>query len=374
MKIFLWIFLMAFIFPNIVHAQVVTVSGHGIDKDSAFKDAVRTAVEQVVGVYINSNTIVSNAQVELDKIYTASEGYVNSFSIINEGYRNNEYQMLIKVDVDTKPDSELMNRLNMIFLLNNPKIVVQVVGTEYAGICEAAVTSKLKDFGLQVLAEKNTLSFDETKSDVDVMDMPDVLNSYGNSEYESSDEESSLEDTLGEYIDNEEPSEENFIEENFNDEDESEGDSETKDLATEENSTEDSINVQNIASQSAKTGSLPTLSSLEGVSLESGDYTVRCILTETTTNVTLPVFDVAGKWKNNGVQNIGLLKAVVSVNVDVVKNEDHSVIQQFYLTENKIYNNADMAIQMAMEGISYQIASNVAKIFSNYASQIKVMS
>lgn len=81
MKKYLILLLSAFIFPNIVHAQVVTVSGHGIDKDSAFKDAVRTAVEQVVGVYINSNTVVSNAQVELDKIYTASEGYVNSFSI-----------------------------------------------------------------------------------------------------------------------------------------------------------------------------------------------------------------------------------------------------------------------------------------------------
>ena len=361
MKKIFWIFLMVFIFPNIVHAQVVTVSGHGVDKDSAFKDAVRTAVEQVVGVYINSNTIVSNAQVELDKIYTASEGYVNSFSIINEGYRNNEYQMLIKVDVDTKPDSELMNRLNMIFLLNNPKIVVQVTGTKYAGICEAAVTSKLKNMGLQVLAEHNTLFLEEPV--LDVVDIPVVFNESPNNESEGSTEDLSAENLDGE----EAP--EDFS----NNEDEPEGDSEVKVADDEQNPTESSITAQNIFTPPVKRGTLPSLSSLEGAYFENGDYTVRCILTETTMNVTLPVFDVAGKRPNNSVQDTGLLKAVVNANVDVVKNEDNSVIQQFYLTENKIYNNADIAIQTAVEGISYQIADNVAKIFSNHASQVKVM-
>lgn len=369
MKIFLWIFLMVFIFPNITNAQVVTVSGHGVDKDSAFKNAVRTAVEQVVGVYINSNTIVSNAQVELDKIYTASEGYVNSFSIVNEGYRNNEYHMLIKVDVDTKPDSELMNRLNMIFLLNNPKIVVQVTGTKYAGICEAAVTSKLKNMGLQVLAEHNTLFLEEPV--LDVVDIPVVFNESTNNESEGSDgedTEGSTEDLSAENLDGEEAPED-FS----NDENEPEGDSEVKAADDEQNPTESSINEQNIFTLPVKRGTLPSLSSLEGASFENGDYTVRCILTETTMNVTLPVFDVAGKRPNNSVQNTGLLKAVVNANVDVVKNEDNSVIQQFYLTENKIYNNADMAIQTAVKGISYQIADNVAKIFSNHASQVKVM-
>lgn len=383
MKKFLCIFLMVFIFPNIVNAQVVTVSGHGIDKDSAFKDAVRTAVEQVVGVYINSNTIVSNAQVELDKIYTASEGYVNSFSIINEGYRNNEYQMLIKVDVDTKPDSELMNRLNMIFLLNNPKIVVQVTGTKYAGICEAAVTSKLKNMGLQVLAEHNTLSLEEPV--LDVVDIPVVFNESTNDESEGTDgedKEGSAEDSSMENHDSEDVAEDSSMEnsdsegapEDFsNNEDEPEGDSEVKASDDEQNPTESSITAQNILTPSVKRGSLPSLSSLEGASFENGDYTVRCILTETTMNVTLPVFDVAGKRPTNTVQDTGLLKAIVNANVDVVKNEDNSVIQQFYLTENKIYNNADIAIQTVMEGISYQIADNVAKVFSNHASQVKVM-
>ena len=369
MKKFLRIFLMVFIFPNIVNAQVVTISGHGVDKDSAFKDAVRIAVEQVVGVYINSNTIVSNAQVELDKIYTASEGYVNSFSIINEGYRNNEYQMLIKVDVDTKPDSELMNRLNMIFLLNNPKIVVQVTGTKYAGICEAAVTSKLKNMGLQVLAEHNTLSLEEPV--LDVVDMPVVFTESTNDESEGTDgedKESSAEDSSMEN-----PDSEGAPEDFSNNEDEPEGDSEVKPSEAEQNPTESRITAQNILTPSVKRGSLPSLSSLEGASFEIGDYTVRCILTETTMNVTLPVFDVAGKRPTNSVQDTGLLKAVVNANVDVVKNEDNSVIQQFYLTENKIYNNADIAIQTAVEGISYQIADNVAKIFSNHASQVKVM-
>lgn len=46
---------------NVTYAQIADVTGIGEDSDSALRDAKRNAVEQVVGTYINSETLVSQA-------------------------------------------------------------------------------------------------------------------------------------------------------------------------------------------------------------------------------------------------------------------------------------------------------------------------
>lgn len=51
---------------NITYAQIADVSGVGEDRDSALRDAKRNAVEQVVGTYIKSETLVSQASVVLE--------------------------------------------------------------------------------------------------------------------------------------------------------------------------------------------------------------------------------------------------------------------------------------------------------------------
>lgn len=51
---------------NITYAQIADVTGIGEDSDSALRDAKRNAVEQVVGTYINSETLVSQAAVVLE--------------------------------------------------------------------------------------------------------------------------------------------------------------------------------------------------------------------------------------------------------------------------------------------------------------------
>ena len=51
---------------NVTYAQIADVTGIGEDSDSALRDAKRNAVEQVVGTYINSETLVSQASVVLE--------------------------------------------------------------------------------------------------------------------------------------------------------------------------------------------------------------------------------------------------------------------------------------------------------------------
>lgn len=115
---------------QVVSAQVIEVEGIGMDEDSARRDAVRSAVESVAGTYIASKTLVENYQVTLDEIYSQAQGFVTNVEILSVAQDTGGCRVRARVDVDTKPDAKLMNRLNTIVMLNDPRIAVVVLNKE----------------------------------------------------------------------------------------------------------------------------------------------------------------------------------------------------------------------------------------------------
>jgi hypothetical protein len=79
------------------------VSGTSLDiaRDRAVDDAIRKAVEQGVGAYIDSETRVSNFQLISDNIYSRSHGYVSSYSIASESQEEGLYRVVIRAIVRT---------------------------------------------------------------------------------------------------------------------------------------------------------------------------------------------------------------------------------------------------------------------------------
>lgn len=144
-------------------AQEVTVVGTGMDKDSATRDAMRLAVEQVVGTFVDSKTLVSKSVVALDEIYAKSQGYVRNIRILDETALNGSCQVKALIDVDANPSSELMNKLNMLMLLNDPRVavVVSYYGEEwkekYPAICEASMNSKLLELGFNHVVDSGVI-------------------------------------------------------------------------------------------------------------------------------------------------------------------------------------------------------------------------
>lgn len=53
-------------------------------RDRALENALRTAVEQVVGTMVDSETLVKNNQLLSDKIYTQTAGYVSDYKVVSE--------------------------------------------------------------------------------------------------------------------------------------------------------------------------------------------------------------------------------------------------------------------------------------------------
>ncbi|MCD4776586.1 MAG: flagellar assembly protein T N-terminal domain-containing protein [Candidatus Aegiribacteria sp.] len=75
--------------------------GIDIARDHAIDDALRKAVEQGVGAYINSETQVNNFQLISDEIYSRTRGYVSSYRIINEEQDGDLYRVVIRAVVNT---------------------------------------------------------------------------------------------------------------------------------------------------------------------------------------------------------------------------------------------------------------------------------
>lgn len=67
-----------------VEIKTVIASGYGDDIEKAKANALRNAVEQVLGVYVASESYVQNFMSIKDNIYSQTEGYIDSYKIIQK--------------------------------------------------------------------------------------------------------------------------------------------------------------------------------------------------------------------------------------------------------------------------------------------------
>ncbi|MDI9570598.1 MAG: hypothetical protein QM278_07725 [Pseudomonadota bacterium] len=85
-----------------VRAAEVTVVSEGASKQQAINNAMRMAIEQALGTYVESKTMVSDFKVASDHIASASAGVVKKYDIISEGKDPIEgtYKIKARVTVD----------------------------------------------------------------------------------------------------------------------------------------------------------------------------------------------------------------------------------------------------------------------------------
>ena len=127
---------MLFYFIQPAFAKEVTVDGVGLDRESALRNAMQQAVEQVVGTFIDSQTLMEDLVIQLDEVYKKSQGYVKSIKILNEQQEKDMYRIRAIIDVDSSPDGKLMNNLSMILMLNDPRIAVIILNDENSNFSE----------------------------------------------------------------------------------------------------------------------------------------------------------------------------------------------------------------------------------------------
>ncbi len=133
-------------------SEIVTVEGVGgiISKDlakardDALKDAQRKAVEKGIGIFITSDTVVQNAQLIEDNIYTQSIGYIESYDVLKEWKDDYMYYVKIKANVKTAEIGNKLILMGLIKKIGDPRIMVII--PEYRD--ERAISTPIVESGL----------------------------------------------------------------------------------------------------------------------------------------------------------------------------------------------------------------------------------
>ncbi len=158
------IFLLIF-FSATAFAKNVTVTGTGLIATEAENDALRAAVENTLGVLVDSQTLVENSILISDEIYTQSRGFVTDYQVISREEINGLWHVTINATVDDQPNSKLMNELTRLGIINvqlrNPKIAVYVpeqhLNYQVGGAgAETAIVKTLLNAGFNFVTQVGT--------------------------------------------------------------------------------------------------------------------------------------------------------------------------------------------------------------------------
>lgn len=81
-------------------SRTIEVVGTGITRDRAIEDAKRTAVEQVVGVYLTSRSQVKNFVLDDDTIISETAGLIKSYQVISCNTSKGLYNCRLAAEVE----------------------------------------------------------------------------------------------------------------------------------------------------------------------------------------------------------------------------------------------------------------------------------
>ncbi len=139
-------------------AQQITATGYGSTAAEAENDALRAAVENVVGTLLDAQTIVDKNTVLQDEIYTSSRGFIRHYDILRtQQTAAGAWSVTVAADVDSEPDSKLMDALTRERLIavnmRNAKIAVILDASNASGSGESAVVDSFLQAGFQNIVD-----------------------------------------------------------------------------------------------------------------------------------------------------------------------------------------------------------------------------
>ena len=144
---------LCFIWTATTLAASITATGQGATERDALHAAMREAIEQKIGVLVDSQTYVENYRVIHDRIYTHSEGYIAGYDVLKSEYKNGYYEITIRADVrEELLNTDLMSHLQKKAVIRanmqDPRIGVIIVdqnGNEFTSVENSLITGLQKN-------------------------------------------------------------------------------------------------------------------------------------------------------------------------------------------------------------------------------------
>jgi len=100
-----------FLFAGILFAKTVVVTGVGNVPEQAKKNALRQAVEQVVGADMQSKTVVKNGKLDFDKIISNTNGLIQNYKQLDQYKENDVWYVTLRVSVNPEATKSLKDTI-----------------------------------------------------------------------------------------------------------------------------------------------------------------------------------------------------------------------------------------------------------------------
>ena len=98
---------------NVGEYKDIIASGYGVSEKKATNNAFRSAIQQYVGVIIDSETQLKNGSLIKDEILTASNGYIQKYDILSVSNDDGLFEVEIKAVVRTQKIFNKVKSLNI---------------------------------------------------------------------------------------------------------------------------------------------------------------------------------------------------------------------------------------------------------------------
>lgn len=135
----------------VVTGRVPATGDAAADHDAALADARRRAVEETVGVLVDSKVKLENQLIIEDKILTRAAGLVKNESVQREGpTADGQYELVLACDVDPVPVEDLLTGLRRSVIV---RIVEKGPGREEKRAAEAIIRGRLLETKFKCIDE-----------------------------------------------------------------------------------------------------------------------------------------------------------------------------------------------------------------------------
>ena len=96
-----YIFMLLFIFVSLyAEVESVVATGYGINQDKALDSAIKQAIQQVVGRYVTSDTIMKNDKLIKDEVLSVSNGFIKDYKTLNVTQNDGLWEATINAQVE----------------------------------------------------------------------------------------------------------------------------------------------------------------------------------------------------------------------------------------------------------------------------------
>lgn len=111
---------------SVIAQGVAPIQGDNLDgaREEALQDALRQALEQGVGMVMDSTSILEDYEL-MEKVYTHSKGVITSYDILQEQPRGNLFRLKVKAMIDSGALQQTLVELGIIKpMMDFPRVLV----------------------------------------------------------------------------------------------------------------------------------------------------------------------------------------------------------------------------------------------------------